>query len=89
MPGGIQGSGDVRVIADAGAAFLWRMIPREQETVIEPAGGGAPIAWFPAELRNITTHPSGRIWAGSGGEYVYLFRLVGEPDSRPPAGTAP
>ena len=80
----IQRSADVAAIAEGDGAFRWRTITRGQETVIEPAGGGAPVAWLPAELEGIVTHPSGRIWAGKMGDYVCLIRLVGEPDSKPP-----
>jgi hypothetical protein len=62
------------------------------ETVIEPASGGEAVAWFPAALDNITTHPSGRIWAGSVRNHLYLIRLEGERSggdtrgrSRPPS----
>ena len=82
----IQGSGDVAAIAEAGEAFRWRAIQRGRETVIEPVGGGAPVAWFPAELSCIRTHPSGRVWAGAVGDYVCLIRLVGETDSNLPGG---
>jgi len=51
-------------------------------TVIEPARSGDPIAWFPAAIEHITTHPSGRSWAGSAGNHVYLIELEGKPTVR-------
>jgi hypothetical protein len=46
--------------------------------MIEPATGGDPVAWLPAALEHLTTHPSGRIWAGSVGDHLYLIQLEGE-----------
>jgi WD40 repeat protein len=77
----IQGSGDVNSVAAAGETFLWRAMRQSLETVIEPAGGGEAVAWFPAELLRIAAHPSGRIWAGADGRHLYLIRLEVEPDS--------
>jgi WD40 repeat protein len=85
----IQGTGDVAAIAagfnDTGK-FPWRALNRGNETVIEPAAGGEPIAWFPAALENITTHPSGRMWAGSLYDHLYIIQLEGEPNSERPRG---
>ena len=52
-------------------------IQRGLETVIEPAGGGAPVAWLSAGMRVSTTHPSGRIWAGSIGDYRVPHQACG------------
>ncbi len=80
----IKGSGDVAAIAAGGTrAFPWRALNRDQDTVIEPAAAGGPIAWFSDALNNITTHPSGRIWAGSVGNHVYIIQLEGEPGPNP------
>jgi WD40 repeat protein len=79
----IQGFGDVASIAAGGAAFPWRAMRLDLETVIVPAGGGEAVAWFPA-MNDITTHLSGRIWAGSWGNHLYLIRLEGEPIPKPP-----
>jgi hypothetical protein len=75
----IQGSGEVQAIAATGTGFRWRALNREQETVVEPVAGGAPVAWFPAALGHLSSHPSGRAWAGSQGYDVYLIQLEGEP----------
>jgi hypothetical protein len=80
----IQGSGDVAMIAASGRAFPWRALRRDMETVIEPVGGGEAVAWFPYAVYTISTHRSGRIWAGSVDNHLYLIRLEGEPVSRPP-----
>jgi len=82
----IQGLGDIAPIAVARKVFPWRAMSRNLDTVIEPAGGGEAVAWFPAAMRNIATHPSGRSWAGSAGNHLYLILLEGEPDSRRPPG---
>ena len=80
----IAGCGDVEAIAEGPAAFPWRAIGRARETVVEAARGGEPIAWFPPYLWNITTHPSGRIWASASRNHLFLFRLEGE---APPMGS--
>jgi len=59
----------------AAVAFAWRALPRGLETVIEPKAGGEAIAWFSPALSHVSTHPSGRMWAGSAGNHVYLIRL--------------
>jgi WD40 repeat protein len=78
-----QGSGDIAAIAAGGRAFPWRAINRNLGTVFEPAGRGEAVAWFPAAMDHITTHASGRVWAGSADNHLYLIRLEGEPDSKP------
>jgi WD40 repeat protein len=85
----IEGSGDVAAIAAAGAAFPWHALRRGLETVIEPAAGGNPIAWFPAALDHITTHPSRRIWAWAVRNHLYIITLEGEPDRNASRGIAP
>ena len=84
----IQGSDDVTSIAAAEKAPPWRAMSWDLETVIAPASGGEAVAWFPAAMRNITTHPSGRIWAGSASNHLYLIQLEGEPDSKHPGGVS-
>jgi WD40 repeat protein len=49
------------------------------DTVIEPAAGGEPIAWFPVRLVRIAAHPSGRAWAGSVDKHLYIIQLEGQP----------
>jgi WD40 repeat protein len=80
----IAGHGDVAAIADGPTVLPWRALRRGQETVIEASAGGEPFAWFPADLWVITTHPSGRVWAGAVGNYLVLIRLEGE---APPMGS--
>jgi WD40 repeat protein len=77
----IQGTGDVAAIGEGineGGEIPWRALNRGNETVIAPAAGGEPIAWFPAALLHISTHPSGCRWAGSVGNHVYIIELEGE-----------
>lgn len=73
----VQGSGDVRAIAAGSQAFPLRALARAVETVVEQADTGKPVAWFPAYLRSIVTHPSGRTWAGAAGNYLCLISLEG------------
>jgi WD40 repeat protein len=84
----IDGWGYVEAIAAGASSYPYRVVNRDQETVIEPAAGGEPVAWFPDALVNITTHPSGRIWAGSVGNHLFIIQLEGEPEPAPPGGKA-
>ena len=68
------------VIAAGAAAHPWRAIRRGLETVIERVRDGQAVAWFPAALDIIATHPSGRVWAGGVGNHLYLIRLEGGED---------
>jgi WD40 repeat protein len=72
----IQGLGDVAAIAAAGS-LPWRAMKRELGTVIESSITGAAVAWFPTALDHISTHPSGRMWAGAAANYVCIFKLEG------------
>jgi WD40 repeat protein len=76
----IQGTGDLAAIAEGfndPGELVWRALNRGKETVLAPRAGGKPTTWFPAALFRIATHPSGRIWAGSVSNHVYLFQLEG------------
>ena len=42
---------------------------------------GPPVAWVPARLDELATHPSGRLWAGVVDMSLYLICLEG--DSKP------
>ncbi|HUT91441.1 MAG TPA: WD40 repeat domain-containing protein [Thermoguttaceae bacterium] len=76
----IRGSGDVAAIAAAGSSALpWRAMRRDQELVVERAAGGNVVARFPEALAYITTHPSGRTWAGASGNHLYIITLEGNP----------
>jgi WD40 repeat protein len=59
------------------------------ENVIERTADGQPIAWFPGAVRNIVTHPSGRIWAGSMANHLYIIQLEGELAPKPSLQDAP
>jgi hypothetical protein len=56
---------------------VFRAIARRLETVIEPAAGGQAAAWLPETLEHITTHLSGRAWAGSASNHLHLIRVEG------------
>ena len=82
----IQGWGDVAAIAAPSSSGLrWRAISRDQELVIEPAGGNV-VARFPVALTPITTHANGRSSAGTTweGNHFYIITLEGDPSSPPP-----
>ena len=78
----IQGRGDVAALAAGAASHPWRAIQRGLETVIERTSDGQAVAWFPAALRYIATHRSGRVWAGPVETHLYLIRLEGGQDIR-------
>jgi WD40 repeat protein len=80
----VRGVGDFRAIA---ADLPWRALVRDGEVVIETSNG-EPVAWFPcapamrfgqrAAGLGLTTHPGGRIWAGSVDRHLYHFALEGK-----------
>jgi len=72
-----RGSGDVSAIAAGPPSFAWRALSRTLETVIEDATTGEAVAWFPAALLPITTHPGGRAWASAVGNHLQLLKLEG------------
>jgi hypothetical protein len=73
----IQGWRNTRAVAASGVEYSLRPMARESQTVIETSADGAEVAWFPAEMRGLVTHPSGRTWAGSVSSHLYLIRLEG------------
>jgi len=77
----IRGWRDVAAIAAGPGEFPWRALNRDLETVIEDAETGNVVARFPVPLVNIVTHPSGRTWAGSSANQLYIIRLEGSPKS--------
>lgn len=79
----IEGGGDVDAIAGGAERYPFRALTRGAETVIEAAVTGREIAWVPVRLRDVVTHPSGRIWAGAGYEssYLAIIKLEGEPEA--------
>ncbi len=77
---------DYATAEQAAMAFAWRALTRGLETVLVSKGGGEAIAWFSPALSTFSTHPSGRIWAGSVGNHLYLIRLEGGPDLIPRGG---
>jgi WD40 repeat protein len=71
----VRGDGDVAAIAAGPAVNPFRALVRGGETVIEDASTGSPVAWFPAALGSVTTHPSESVWAGGVRNYLCLVRL--------------
>jgi WD40 repeat protein len=71
-----EGTKDITALSAQTAVVPWRIVGRELETVLETEAG-QPIAWFPLPLERLTTHPSGRTWAGSAADanHVALFTL--------------
>ncbi len=71
--------GDTDPFAAArGVDFPWRAVREPLETVIQDGKTGHAVAWIALTPERITTHSSGRIWAGSIADYVCLFALEGD-----------
>jgi hypothetical protein len=45
--------------------------------VVQVAYSGRRVAWLPEYVSNVSTHPSGRAWAGGVIGYVCMFTLEG------------
>jgi hypothetical protein len=73
----IQGCGDLWAIAVGESKFPLRALARVQETIVEQAKPARPVAWFAIPLHAITTHLSGRTWAGASGNHLYIIALEG------------
>jgi WD40 repeat protein len=71
---------EVPEVEKQGDRPIWRAASRRGETVIEPVGGGEPVAWYPADLYLIAHHPCGRAWAGSVRKHLHMFQLEPAPD---------
>jgi len=79
----VEGSGNVEAIAGGATQYPLWALSRGEQTIIRDAATGREIAWFPISPSHIATHPSGRIWAGRGGDGTYLaiIALEGEPEA--------
>ncbi len=75
--------GHADAVADAAGPQLlsWRAVRKDSELVIKPQDSSTPVAWFPANLRVIVTHPSGRFWAGAVDRHGFLITLEGTPSA--------
>ncbi len=60
----------------AGAeAFPFRMIRRNDETIVEDGRTGNTVARFPEKVQNIITHHNTYTWAGYAANHLHLFTL--------------
>jgi len=73
----LQGFADVTAIALGAAEFPVRALVRRPQTVIEYGDTGNLLVQFPVRLHRVTTHPSGRTWAGPNGNRLYIITLEG------------
>ncbi len=71
----LPSGGEAATMAAGAKQFPWRARPQPLETAIEAAATGEAFAWFPPTLKQIQTHPAGRVWAGAFNHVVYCFRL--------------
>jgi WD40 repeat protein len=72
-----SGGGSVVTPAATGSGLPCRGMAGDFETVIRMAATGREVAWLPVVLWPLAASPSGRTWAGSVSNYVYLFTLEG------------
>lgn len=78
---------DIRDLPARAEALPWRARPKwqcdapwssqDEGTIVEPASGGAPVAWVPDDLLLIDQHPKGRMWAAAVSNHLVLLRLEG------------
>ena len=73
----IQGIGDMKAIADGASKFPLRALLTDQELAIQRARDGRSIAWFAAALQ-VVAHPSGKLWADSLHDHLYVIGLERE-----------
>jgi WD40 repeat protein len=71
------------------AAEPWEAIAANAETRVVAADARAEVAWFPAMLYHLASHPDGRTWAGAVGNHVYLFTLERGSTSAPADSCGP
>jgi len=76
---GAAGAAAFAAIEEGGIRYPWVSLNQimEMETVVHETTSLRPIAWFPEAIAHLSTHSSGRIWAGSLGSYLCLFTLEG------------
>lgn len=60
----VKGDADPHAAAGSPREFSFLAIKAYSETEICEAKSGNVVAWFPRELTDVATHPSGMIWAG-------------------------
>jgi WD40 repeat protein len=85
----IEGIGDVSSVAAGEERFPCRAFQYGLETVIELAATRKQLAWFPAPLDHITTHPLGCTWAGATDNHLYLVTLEGRCPTQRRCNTPP
>jgi WD40 repeat protein len=74
----IHGTTDPVAVAAGPGRFPWRAVGRRWHTQIASAQSGEVVARLPGTLHRLTTHPGGRIWAGTHANCVHLFALEGD-----------
>ena len=70
------GCGDIEAIAKGPTVFPWRAVPKDLETAIESVREREAVAYVPC--RSLTLLPTGRVWAGTEGRFLYSFTLEGK-----------
>lgn len=76
----LEGTLDVAAAACGLDRLCGRAVSRGLELVVESVPAGDTIATLPFRLDGVTTHPSGRIWAGRFKHHITLIALEsGEP----------
>jgi WD40 repeat protein len=77
----IEGRNDIGAIASGPDHFPWRARAHALGTDIESAATSRSVAWSPALLRRLETHPFCRAWASGSSDHLYLFSLEGDPNA--------
>jgi WD40 repeat protein len=65
----IHGIADVAALAASGSETRWWALTDDCETTIRTIATDQAVAWLPLEFHFLVTHPAGRVWAGSAGNY--------------------
>jgi hypothetical protein len=68
---------DVGALAGGAERFPWTAVVEGAETSVMDSRSLERFAWYPQALRFLTTHPGGRMWAGSAGNTLHLIQLEG------------
>ena len=71
----VEGIAPVERTACAPAKLPLKALSRDQEFIVEEVASGDPVAYFPLPLECITTHTSGRTWAGADADGVCIITL--------------
>jgi hypothetical protein len=61
-------------MAACASGAWWGGVVHQSEVAFLSTATGEELAWFPVALTRLTADPTGRVWAGTYGNRLYLFR---------------